>query len=162
MEESKICYICLEKVENPLKLCNCGSPCHNECLNKYLEFRHLKTCTICKSKLNLELIKYNYTNSKFLNFLILNTVKLLKIPIEFFTIFISLILISFYVIYSILLPVLVRLFFISGIYYSIYKMNDYCVSLLFHDDYWGKLFFNNFLVISQLNIILYKISLYRN
>lgn len=162
MENSLKCYICLEEVKEIKPICLCKTPCHVECIKNYLKYNNKKHCTICKSKLNLDLIQFNnYTRFKSFNIIINNFNKIFKIIYESLNIIFLLFVASIYVIYNIFLPVLFHLSIISGTYYGLYKFTDSYVSSFLELDYWGSIFLNNFLVVGKINIILLKISLYR-
>tara|TARA_Y100000389_G_C17382934_1_gene475379 strand:+ start:95 stop:601 length:507 start_codon:yes stop_codon:yes gene_type:complete len=162
MENSLKCYICLEEVKKIEPICRCNTPCHVECIKKYLKYNNKKHCTICNGKLNLDLIKFNnYTRFKSINIIINNLNKIFNIIYESLNIIFLLFVASIYVTYNILLPVVFHLSVLSSTYFLIYKFTDSYVSVFLELDYWGSIFLNNFLVLAKINIILLKISLYR-
>lgn len=44
------CYICSEKIKNPIKFCNCGKLVHLKCLHQWIKTNYNTTCEICNSE----------------------------------------------------------------------------------------------------------------
>jgi hypothetical protein len=49
-EISQTCYICFDKVENIVSVCECNKICHLKCLHQWLIASKTDTCDICKKK----------------------------------------------------------------------------------------------------------------
>lgn len=72
-KEENDCYICFDKVENPIKFCECQKICHLECLHRWIREQDNQVCDICKKEY-IDLDRY-YTETKVLP--IKNKVKIL-------------------------------------------------------------------------------------